>query len=83
MTDRSFSPPSPPGVELRVNLIAALVSRSILDTYGPPTAADVLALRTRLARMSPALAALTAADVAAFVAWAASALRDFVEARPA
>ena len=72
-------PAAPPGVELRVNLIAALVSRSILDTQRAATASDVYQLRVRLRRMSPAFAAMTPADVAAFLAWASRALADCCE----
>lgn len=78
--------PPAPGVELRVQLIAHLVHRSVLDAGGGATAAERRQVRqhlaSRLANAHPRPLSLTRADLDGFLAWVARTLDDAIEAPP-
>lgn len=75
------APPAPlaPGVDLRVALLSALASRSILDAYGRASPDELDELHARLRANAPAVRRLTRRSLAAFLAWAEAALRPYLD----
>ena len=75
------APPAPlaPGVDLRVSLLSALASRSILDAYGRASPAELDALHERLRANAPAVRRLTRRTLAAFLCWTEAALRPYLD----
>ena len=75
------APPAPlaPGVDLRVALLSALASRSILDAYGRASPAELDDLHARLRANAPAVRRLTRRSLAAFLVWTEAALRPYLD----